>query len=205
MLSERWLRAQPEQARAALRRRYADEATLAAFEAWLALDTERRDVATRCDALASEVKRLGAAHDQRQTEARASLRAMRRALDDLTDRMRALALALPNAPDARTPDGADATANRVVRVWGAPPGFDFAPQSHDVLGARLGILDLPRATRLAGPRFPLLLGDGARLARALAAFMLDAHRAEGYVEVAPPDLLLATTLTGSGHLPRHTG
>jgi seryl-tRNA synthetase len=205
MLSERWLRAQPEQARAALRRRYADEATLAAFEAWLALDTERRDVATRCDALASEVKRLGAAHDQRQTEARASLRAMRRALDDLTDRMRALALALPNAPDARTPDGADATANRVVRVWGAPPGFDFAPQSHDVLGARLGILDLPRATRLAGPRFPLLLGDGARLARALAAFMLDAHRAEGYVEVAPPDLLLATTLTGSGHLPRHAG
>jgi seryl-tRNA synthetase len=119
--------------------------------------------------------------------------------------MRALALTLPNAPDARTPDGADATANRLVRSWGEPPAFGFAPQPHDVLGAALGILDLPRATRMSGPRFPLLLGAGARLARALAAFMLDAHHAEGYVEVAPPDLLLAATLIGAGHLPRHAG
>ncbi len=205
MLSERWLRGQPAQARAALRRRHADEATLAAFEAWLALDTERRAVATQFDTLAAELKQLGVAHDKRQRDLRAESQALRRTLDDLTERMRTLALTLPNAPDARAPDGADASANRLVRSWGAPPSFDFTPQPHHVLGARLGILDLPRATKLAGPRFPLLLGEGARLARALAAFMLDAHRAEGYVEVAPPDLLLATTLTGSGHLPRHAG
>jgi seryl-tRNA synthetase len=205
-LSERWLRGRPEQARAALLRRHADAATLDAFERWLALDTERRATATRFDTLAADVKRLNAGerapsaeHAQRQ----ADLRAAQRALADLTSQMRALALALPNAPDERTPDGADATANRPVRSWGDPPTFDFAPQPHDTLGARLGILDLRRATRMSGPRFPLLLGAGARLARALAAFMLDAHRAEGYVEVAPPDLLLAATLTGTGHLPRH--
>ena len=165
-------------------------------------------MATRYDALAAEVKRLraggraaSAERDQRQAE----LHAAQRERDDLTERMRALALTLPNAPDPRAPDGADASANRVLREWGAAPAFDFTPQPHDVLGAALGILDLPRATRLAGPRMPLLLGAGARLARALAALMLDAHTAAGYLEVAPPDLLLAATLTGSGHLPRHAG
>ena len=208
MLSERWLRGRPEQARAALLRRHTDAATLAAYETWLALDEERRATASRYDALAAEVKRLraggrdaSAERDQLQAE----LRAVQRTRDDLTQRLRALALTLPNAPDPRAPDGADATANRVVRVWGEPPTFDFAPRTHDVLGAALGILDLPRATRMSGPRMPLLLGGGARLARALAAFMLDTHTAAGYTEVAPPDLLLAATLTGSGHLPRHAG
>ncbi len=207
MVSERWLRGRPEQARAALRRRHADEATLAAFETWLTLDAERRTLATRFDALAAEARRLraaGAAASAERELRQADLRSARHALDDLTQRMRSLALALPNTPDARAPDGANAAANRVARVWGEPPAFDFAPQPHDILGATLGILDLPRATRMAGPRFPLLLGEGARLARALAAFMLDAHRAEGYVEVAPPDLLSAETLTGSGHLPRYS-
>jgi seryl-tRNA synthetase len=65
------------------------------------------------------------------------------------------------------------------------------------------MLDLPRATKLAGPRFPLLVGDGARLARALATLMLDSARSRGYTEVAPPHLLRAATLEGTGHLPRH--
>lgn len=206
MLSERWLRAHPEQARDALLRRRADAATLAALDTWLAFDQERRAVASRHDALAAEVRRLKAGgrathaeHDQRQME----LRATQRALDDLTQRMRAAALALPNTPDERTPDGADATANRVIRSWGDPPTFDFTPRRHDALGAALGILDLPRATRMSGARFPLLLGAGARLSRSLAAFMLDRHVATGYREVAPPDLLLEATLIGTGHLPRH--
>lgn len=203
MLSDRWLRTHPEQARAALVRRCVGPEVLAALDAWLALDAERRGGAARFDALATEVKRLGAARDERQSQARAELRETQRALDDLTERMRELALTLPNAPDTRVPDGSDEASNRVVRTWGETSTFDFTPRPHDALGAALGILDLPRATRLSGPRFPLLVGDGARLARALAAFMLDAHHAEGYVEVAPPDLLLAETLTGSGHLPRH--
>lgn len=206
MLSERWLRGRPEQERAALLRRHADAVTLAAFEEWLALDGERRAAATACDALAAEVKRLravgraaSAEREQRQTE----LLTAQRARDTQSQRMRDLALTLPNAPDPRSPDGADAAANRVVRLWGEPPIFDFTPQPHDALGAALGILDLPRATRMSGPRMPLLLGAGARLARALASFMLDTHSAAGYLEVAPPDLLLAETLLATAHLPRH--
>lgn len=204
MLSERWLRAQPEQARDALRRRHADAETLAALESWLALDAERRTLAARFEAQAAEARRLGAARDLRQAAAHDATQATRRALDELATRMRSLALMLPNVPDPRTPDGADASANCVVREWGARGAFDFAPQPHDVIGARLGILDLPRATRMSGARFPLLLGAGARLARALAAWMLAAHHAAGYVEVAPPDLLLAETLVGTGHLPQHS-
>lgn len=190
MLSEQWLRRHPEEARAALARR-ATPASLAALDAWLALDVERRAAATHNDA-------LRAAHADTS-----ELRATTEALDVLATRQRAVALALPNVPDARVPDGASPDANRVMRVWGQLPAFDFTPAAHDTLGVALGIMDPPRATRLSGPRFPLLLGAGARLARALAAWLLDTHTAAGYLEVAPPDLLRGETLTGSGHLPAH--
>ncbi|HEX8730512.1 MAG TPA: aminoacyl--tRNA ligase-related protein, partial [Ktedonobacterales bacterium] len=206
MLSERWLRGRPDDVRAALARRHAGAEALAAYEQWRSLDETRRAAATRYDALAAEVKRslsAGRAASERRAALQAEQREMRLARDELAGRQRALALSLPNAPDPRVPDGADASANRTLREWGEARTFDFAPRPHDALGAALGILDLPRATRMAGPRMPLLLGAGARLARALAALMLDAHTSAGYLEVAPPDLLLAATLTGSGHLPRH--
>ena len=191
MLSERWLRRNPEEARAALARRGAGAPTLTALDAWLALDVERRAAATHFDALAG------------QAEQAVETREARRALEELTARQRAVALTLPNAPDPRAPDGNSPDANRLVRVWGAPPAFAFTPKPHDALGAALGLLDPPRATRMSGPRFPLLLGAGARLARALAAWLLDAHTTVGYLEVAPPDLLRAETLVGTGHLPAH--
>ena len=190
MLSEQWLRRHPEAARAALARR-ASPPALAALDAWLELDAERRAAATHLDALRSA--QAGAAEIAIATEA----------LDALAARQRDVALTLPNAPDPRVPDGNNPAANRIVRVWGAPPAFDFAPAPHDTLGVALGILNPPRATRLSGPRFPLLLGAGARLARALAAWLLDIHTAAGYLEVAPSDLLRAETLVGSAHLPAH--
>lgn len=188
MLSERWLRRNPEEARDALRRRGAGSETLAALDAWLSLDEQRREAAQRLDALAGHS---------------AEVHAARHALDALAARQREVALALPNTPDPRAPDGARPADNRYVRAWGEPPPFAFTPATHDALGAALGILDLPRATRMSGPRFPLLVGDGARVARALAAYLLDAHRAAGYLEVAPPDLVRAETLVGTGHLPVH--
>ncbi|HEU0026486.1 MAG TPA: serine--tRNA ligase [Ktedonobacterales bacterium] len=188
MLSERWLRRSPQEARAALARRGAGAETLAALDAWLTLDAERRAVAARFDALAREGN---------------ATRQARRELHELTARQRAVALTLPNAPDPRAPDGSGPDANPIVRSWGTPPTFAFTPAPHDALGARLGLLDLPRATRMSGPRFPLLLGVGARLARALATYLLETHIAAGYLEVAPPDLLRAETLAGTGHLPAH--
>jgi seryl-tRNA synthetase len=111
-------------------------------------------------------------------------------------------LRVPNLPHAAVPDG-DASANKVVRTWGEPPVLGFAPRPHWELGAELGLFDLARGAKLTGSGFPLFTGAGARLVRALAAFMLDLHgREHGYLEVAPPLLVNRTTLTGTGQLPK---
>ncbi len=83
-------------------------------------------------------------------------------------------LTVPNLPLPGVPDG-DATANQVVRSWGAPPAFGFTPRPHWELGADLGLFDLPRGAKVTGSGFPLFTGPGARLVRALANFMLDLH------------------------------
>jgi seryl-tRNA synthetase len=104
------------------------------------------------------------------------------------------------------PVGKDADANQEVRRIGAPPVFDFAPKDHWDLGPALGILDFERAAKLAGARFAVSWGAGARLERALVQFMLDLHtRERGYLEVIPPYLANAETLTGTGQLPKFEG
>ena len=109
---------------------------------------------------------------------------------------------LPNFLLDEVPDG-DATANRVVRRWGAPPAFAFSPKPHWELGEGLGILDLPAGARLTGSGFPLFRGPGARLVRALANFMLDLHvREHGYVEIAPPYLVNYESVYGTGQMPK---
>ncbi len=110
---------------------------------------------------------------------------------------------LPNLPHASVPTGASEQDNVVVRTWGEPPRFAFEPRAHWDLGPALGILDFERAARMAGARFALLLGDGARLERALIQFMLDLHgREHGYVEVEPPFLVNGKALFGTGQLPK---
>jgi seryl-tRNA synthetase len=112
-------------------------------------------------------------------------------------------MSIPNVPHPSTPDGKTDADNPVVRVWGAQPKFDFTPRDHTEIGASLGILDLDRAAKLSGARFSVLWGAGARLERALAAFMLDLHtREHGYTEVYPPFLVKAQALRGTGSLPK---
>jgi seryl-tRNA synthetase len=112
-------------------------------------------------------------------------------------------LGLPNLPHASVPHGASAADNREVRRHGEPRAFDFEPQAHWDLGPKLGILDFERAARLAGARFAVLSGAGARLSRALINFMLDLHtREHGYTEVEPPFLANTASLTGTGQLPK---
>jgi seryl-tRNA synthetase len=90
-----------------------------------------------------------------------------------------------------------------VRTWGTPPAFDFTPKSHLDLGIALGIVDFDRAVRMAGARFAILSGPGARLERALINFMLDLHtREHGYREMEPPFLVNTKALTGTGNLPK---
>ena len=112
-------------------------------------------------------------------------------------------LELPNLPHPSVPVGKDETENRVVREEGQKRSYPFAPQAHWDLGTRLDIIDFERGVKVSGSRFYVLLGAGARLQRALIAWMLDLHtRKHGYVEVYPPAMVKREALVGTGNLPK---
>lgn len=118
-----------------------------------------------------------------------------------------LLLGIPNLPADDLPDGVCDADAELIRSWstgpgGEPPAFDFGPRDHVDIGEGLGILDLTRATKLAGPRFAVLRGRGAKLERALARFFLDLAERHGYTEFSVPTLVNATTMTGTGQLPK---
>ncbi len=124
-------------------------------------------------------------------------------LDSIEHRRNAALLLLPNLPHQTVPIGASAADNVEVRRSGRPRAFDFTPQPHWELGPALGIIDFERAARIAGARFSVLSGAGARLERALINFMLDLHtREHGYREVEPPFLINRASLVGTGQLPK---
>ncbi len=117
--------------------------------------------------------------------------------------MHDLLAGLPNLPAADVPVGADESANIEIRRWGTPRRFDFEPKDHVDLGELLGIIDFERATKIAGSRFAILNGTGARLSRALVNFMLDVHTTDhGYTETLPPFLVNRTALFGTNQLPK---
>ena len=114
-----------------------------------------------------------------------------------------LLLGVPNLPHQSVPDGADESSNVVVRTWGEPPKQPFEVKDHVELGERLGIMDFERASKIAGSRFVVLRGMGARLERGLIQLMLDLHTDDhGYEEVWCPALVNATSLRGTGQLPK---
>jgi len=111
-------------------------------------------------------------------------------------------LYLPNIPHHTVPVGKDETENVEIRRWGNPPEFDFEPLNHWDIGEILGIIDFERAGKIAGSRFAVMKGLGARLERALINFMLDLHTSKGYIEIFPPLLVNRDTMTGTGQLPK---
>lgn len=124
---------------------------------------------------------------------------LRRVEEGLTD----LALRIPNLPHASVPVGKDATDNLEVRRWGSAPALSFPAKTHWDLGEALGILDFDRAAKIAGARFAILTGAGARLERALINYMLDLHTSRhGYREVVPPFMVNRAAMTGTGQLPK---
>jgi seryl-tRNA synthetase len=119
------------------------------------------------------------------------------------DRLMELALRIPNRLHSSVPIGQEASDNVEIRQWGKPPHFAFAPKTHWDLGEALGILDFQRAAKVAGARFAVLMGLGARLERALINYMLDLHTSRhGYEEVLPPFMVNRAAMTGTGQLPK---
>jgi seryl-tRNA synthetase len=117
--------------------------------------------------------------------------------------MQELLLTLPNIPHESVPVGKSADDNPVMRTWGEPPRFAFEPLAHWDLGVALGLIDFDRAAKIAGARFAVMMGQGARLGRALINFMLDLHtREHGYTEVQPPFMVNEKAMTGTGNLPK---
>ena len=124
-------------------------------------------------------------------------------MEAVQKKLDAALLDIPNVPDSAVPVGKDASANKVVRSWGEKAAFSFKPKEHDVIGTDLGILDFERGAKIAGARFTLYRGAGARLERALINFMLDLHAKEGgYEEVLPPFMANAESLKATGQLPK---
>ncbi len=117
--------------------------------------------------------------------------------------LRSILMGLPNLPHSSVPVGEDAEANVIIKKVGEPPSFDFQPLPHWEIGEKLGILDFERAAKIAGTRFALYIGYGARLERALINFMLDVQTKErGYLEVLPPFMANRTSTTATGQLPK---
>ncbi len=183
------------------------------------LDRERRDLITAAERLKAERNKASdeiARLKKSGQDASGLIAEMKRVSEEikqdderiaqLDERLREFLLTIPNLPHASVPVGASAEDNVEVRRWGAPPKFDFPPRPHWEVGERAGILDLPRAAKIAGTRFALYRGAGARLERALANFFLDVHTQQhGYEEILPPFAANSASLTGTGHLPKFAG
>ncbi len=187
-----------------------------AFDDFVRLSREKKDVLKKSEDLravrnkaSEEVSRL----KKQGHDASALIAEMRRVGEEigaLDERLRAfdeelktILLNIPNIPHESVPVGAGAADNLEVRRWGSRPTFDFTPQAHWDVGAKLGVLDFDRASKITGSRFAVYFGAGARLERALISFMIDIHtRERGFTEVLPPFIANAESLTGTGNLPK---
>jgi seryl-tRNA synthetase len=132
----------------------------------------------------------------------AEIKALDEQLRELDEKTGDFILGIPNIPDESVPLGKDETENVEVRKWGEPREFDFKPLNHWDLGEMHDIIDFERATKIAGARFSIMKGLGARLERSLMNFMLDLNTEKGYREVFPPVIVNAESMTGTGQLPK---
>ncbi len=215
MIDPKLLKDDPETVRKGLAKRR----SRVDLDAVLAADEHRRRLQMRVDELRalknSKAEMFGRHKRDKTAESSAALTLMEemKKLDqDLPaleqqrtaaeESFHALNLRIPNMPLEIVPPGASSADNVELRRWGTPRTFTFSPKPHWEVGENLGILDMERAAKIAGSRFPLLTGAGARLSRALIQYMLDLHTTKhGYTEVAPPLLTRTAAEEGAGHLP----
>lgn len=211
MLDMKFIREEPERIREALKKRHMDPSPV---DVILLLDEQRRQLIQDVEEMRAErnlvSKDISKIKDQAQRKEK--IEAMRHLGDQIDEtgsrlkevegKLNSLVSELPNIPDPDVPVGVDDSDNIVVRTVGDLPGFDFEPKPHWDLGPELGIIDFERGVKLAGSRFYVLSGAGARLQRALIFWMIDLHIRQGYLEKYPPLMVRGDILFGSGQLPK---
>lgn len=211
MLDINLFREQPDLVREALRKRQMqtypvdrvielDELRRARIQEVEDLRAERNLVSREIGRIKDTSERQAKIQEMRQVGERidrldAELAQIEAQLDELINQ-------IPNIPDERVPLGVDESDNVVIKTVGEPPEFDFDPKPHWDLGAQLGIINFEQGVKLAGSRFYVLSGAGARLQRALIAWMLDLHIRQGYTEKYPPFMVRGEVLYGAGQLPK---
>jgi seryl-tRNA synthetase len=215
MLDIKLLREQPDTLRAGIRRKGEDPAKI---DEALALDEQRRKLLQHGEALKSKkntVSQQVAAMKSRKEDATAVINEMRLVADEIKkldgeqrtveEQLQAVMLQIPNVPHESVPDGRTPADNKEIALWGAPPVIDFKPKPHWELLESLGIVDFERGTKITGAGFPVFVGKGARLERALINFFLDEAAAHGFTELLPPLMVNEASATGTGQLPDKEG
>ncbi len=212
MLDARFVRDNPEKVIKALRDRGYDPGVIDDFlkiegqRRSLLLDVERyRQERNELSEKISGLKREGAdvaAETEKAKSVSEAIKIKEETLKDLDERTKNFLLNIPNIPHESVPIGKDETENREIRRWGEPRQFDFEPMNHWDIGEMLKIIDFDRASKIAGARFALMRGMGAKLERALMNFMLDLNTSKGYTEVFPPIIVNRDSMIGTGQLPK---
>ena len=186
------------------------------LDTFVRLDAERRAILQEVESLRSErnkvskeiglkkgrkedaselISKMGAVSDR--------IKELDESLKHTEEALQSFVMTVPNIPHESVVYGSGSEDNPVIRTWGERPSFDFAPKPHWEIGEDLGILDFARGAKIAGARFTLYWGMGAKLERSLINFMLDLHTGtHHYTEILPPFIANATSMTGTGQLPK---
>ncbi|MBE9474587.1 MAG: serine--tRNA ligase [Chloroflexi bacterium] len=211
MLDINLIREEPDLVREALRKRQLDPEPV---DQVLELDDQRRNLIQQVEGLKAErnlvSKEIGKMKDQSERQAKIDqmrgvgerIDALDNNLREVENRLEALMSEMPNIPDPDVPLGTDESQNVIIKAVGKLPEYDFEPQPHWDLGPALGMINFEQGVNIAGSRFYVLSGAGARLQRALIAWMLDLHIRQGYIEKYTPFMVKSEVLYGAGQLPK---
>jgi len=211
MIDIKIIRENPQLLKDALQRRNMDPAIVDQVaqldESWRARLTQVEDLKAERNAVSKEIGNIKdkEAREKKIAEMRAvgdKIAQMDEEVKNVEAQVKALIETIPNIPDESVPLGKDESDNPVVKTFGEKPHYDFEPLPHWDLGPKLGILDFDQGVKITGSRFYVLNGAGARLQRALIAWMLDLHRRQGYLEKYTPFMVKGETLYASGQLPK---
>ena len=213
MLDIKVVRTEPDRVKAAMRSRNKDMD--AEVDRVLAIDAQRRELSSQADALKAQqnqaskqipqIKKEGgdvAPIMEEMKKLSDQVKALDAQISALETEQRNIMLSIPNIPHESVPYGKDDKENQDMRHWGEPTKFDFEPQAHWDLGAKLGILDPETAAKVTGARFHFYKGLGSRLERSIISFFLDFLTQTGSTEIFPPYMVNRASMTGTGQLPK---